>query len=57
MAGFPASWAYRLARLSLIAGEIMYRAGHGGRYACSVDIRLSLGRMEERKDFAPMVAG
>lgn len=57
MAGFPASWVYRLARLSLIAGETMYRARHGGRYACSVDIRLSLGRMEERKDFAPMVAG
>ena len=57
MAGFPVSWAYRLVRLNLIASETMYRARHGGRYACSVDMRLSLGRPVRERDFALLVAG
>ena len=57
MVGFPASWAYRLVRLSLIASETMYRARHGGRYAGSVDMRLSLGRPVRERYFVLTVAG
>ena len=46
-----------IVRLSLIASEIMYRARHGGRYACSVDMRLNLGRPVRERDFALTVAG
>lgn len=57
MAGFPGSWAYRLVRLNLIASETMYRARHGGRYACSVDMRLNLGRPIRERYFVLTVAG